>query len=197
MCYTASGDFLVSLESKDEIKIKIARYSNLNIIQEIQYDQIGRPIYAAGKYYVLVEENTNPDICASDPNKNEIVVTNKTGNLRWRYHGNLQSGKFHTFSPSFICSNKYCQLLVKDTDNSCVHLLEMDGIFIAYVEHLKIRGIGAMSLDENERLWIANYKGRQINVFISISSEYKISNVVLPEVTVYSKPKKDQLLYLR
>ena len=69
MCYTASGDFLVSLESKDEIKIKIARYSNLNIIQEIQYDQIGRPIYAAGKYYVLVEENTNPDICASDPNK--------------------------------------------------------------------------------------------------------------------------------
>ena len=86
---------------------------------------------------------------------------------------------------------------MKDTDNSCVHLLEMDGIFKAYVEHLKIRGIGVMSLDENERLWIANYKGRQIYVFISISSEYKISNVVLSEVTVYSKPKKDQLLYLR
>ena len=39
---------------------------------------------------------------------------------------------------------------------------------------------------------MSNYKGRQINVFISISSEYKISNVVLSEVTVYSKPKKDQ-----
>ena len=197
MCCTASGDYLVSLESKDETKIKIARYSGSRVTQEILYDQKGQPLYAAGKYYVLVEENKNLDVCASDSNKNEIVVTNKTGNLRWRYHGNLQIGKFYTFSPSFICLNKYCQLLVKDTDNRCVHLLEMDGIFIAYVEHLKIRGIGAMSLDENERLWIANYNGRQINVFISISSEYKISNVVLSEVTVYSKPKKDQLLYLR
>ena len=52
-----------------------------------------------------------------------------------------------------------------DTDNNCVHFLDMDGNFIAYVEHLKIRGIGAMSLHLNERLWIANYKGGQINVF--------------------------------
>ena len=87
------------------------------------------------------------------------------GNLRWRYHGNLQIEKFNTFSPSFIYSNKYCQLLVMDTDNSCVHLLDMDGMFIAYVEYLKIRGIDAMSLDENERFWIANYNGGQINVF--------------------------------
>ena len=52
-----------------------------------------------------------------------------------------------------------------DTDNSCVHLLDMNGMFIAYVEYLKIRGIDAMSLDENERFWIANYNGGQINVF--------------------------------
>ena len=52
-----------------------------------------------------------------------------------------------------------------DTDNYCVHLLDMDGMFIAYVEYLKIRGIDAMSLDENERFWIANYNGGQINVF--------------------------------
>ena len=76
MCCTASGDFLVSLESKDETKIKIARYSGSRVTQEIQYDQKGQPLYAAGKYYVLVEENKNLDVCASDPNKNEIVVTN-------------------------------------------------------------------------------------------------------------------------
>ncbi|XP_078323144.1 uncharacterized protein LOC144622358 [Crassostrea virginica] len=76
MCCTASGDFLVSLESKDETKIKIARYSGSRVTQEIQYDQKSQPLYAAGKYYVLVEENKNLDVCASDPNKNEIVVTN-------------------------------------------------------------------------------------------------------------------------
>ena len=66
-----------------------------------------------------------------------------------------------------------------DTDNNCVHLLDMDCIFIAYVEHLKIRGIGAMSLDENERLWIAN---NELQRRTNISSEYKISIVILSEI---------------
>ena len=66
-----------------------------------------------------------------------------------------------------------------DTDNNCVRLLDMDCIFIAYVEHLKIRGISAMSLDENERLWIAN---NELQRRTNISSEYKISIVILSEI---------------
>ncbi|XP_062584221.1 uncharacterized protein LOC134245994 [Saccostrea cucullata] len=165
VCCTADDKFLVSLENKDETEVKIARFSDSEIIQEIQYDDHHQPLYQAGKYYILVEENKNLDVCASEPNKNEVVVTNKNGTLRWRYKGNLQTGKYESFSPSFICSNIHSQLLVMDTDNECVHLLDMDGIFITYITHPNIQGIGAMSLDRSGRLWIANYKGGQINVF--------------------------------
>ncbi|XP_061189448.1 uncharacterized protein LOC133197434 [Saccostrea echinata] len=165
VCCTADDKFLVSMESKDETQVKIARFSGSEIIQEIQYDDHHQPLYEAGKYYILVEENKNLDVCASDPNKNEVVVTNKNGAFRWRYKGNLQTGKFESFSPSFICSDSHSQLLVMDTDNECVHLLDMDGVFITYITHPNIHGIGAMSLDRSGRLWIANYKGGQINVF--------------------------------
>lgn len=165
VCCTLADEFLVSMESNDETQVKIARFSGSTITQEIQYDDKHRPLYAPGKYYILLEENKNLDVCASDPNKNEVVVTDKDGVLRWKYKGNLKSGKFESFSPSFIISDSHCQLLVMDTDNNCVHLLDMDGIFIGYIMHPKIHGIGAMSLDRNGRLWIANYKGGQINVF--------------------------------
>lgn len=166
ICCTRNDEFLVSMESNDETQIKIARFSgDFKIIQEIQYDEHHQPLYASGKYYVFVEENQNMDICASDPNKNEVVVTDKDGLRRWRYNGNLEKGKFKSFSPSFIAADSYSNLLVMDTDNDCVHLLDMNGIFITFITHPKIQGIGAMSLDRNDKLWIANYKGGQINVF--------------------------------
>lgn len=166
ICCTRNDEFLVSMESRDETQIKIARFSSdFKIIQEIQYDENHQPLYASGKYYVFVEENQNMDICASDPNKNQVVVTGKDGLLRWRYNGNLEKGKFKSFSPSFIAADSYSNLLVMDTDNDCVHLLDMNGIFITFITHPKIQGIGAMSLDRNDKLWIANYKGGQINVF--------------------------------
>nr|XP_019923704.2 uncharacterized protein LOC105330444 [Crassostrea gigas]XP_019923705.2 uncharacterized protein LOC105330444 [Crassostrea gigas]XP_034302233.1 uncharacterized protein LOC105330444 [Crassostrea gigas] len=166
ICCTRNDEFLVSMKSKDETQIKIARFSgDFKIIQEIQYDENHQPLYASGKYYVFVEENKNMDICASDPNKNQVVVTDKDGLLRWRYNGNLEKGKFKSFSPSFIAADSHSNLLVMDTDNDCVHLLDMNGIFITFITHPKIQGIGAMSMDTNDKLWIANYKGGQINVF--------------------------------
>lgn len=154
------------MKSKDETQIKIARFSgDFKIIQEIQYDENHQPLYASGKYYVFVEENKNMDICASDPNKNQVVVTDKDGLLRWRYNGNLEKGKFKSFSPSVIAADSHSNLLVMDTDNDCVHLLDMNGIFITFITHPKIQGIGAMSMDTSDKLWIANYKGGQINVF--------------------------------
>lgn len=52
-----------------------------------------------------------------------------------------------------------------DMDNDCVYFLDMNGIFIIFIIYFKIQGIGVMSMDINDKLWIVNYKGGQINVF--------------------------------
>lgn len=58
ICCIRNDEFLVFMESKDEIKIKIVCFlGDFKIIQEIQYDENYQLFYVFGKYYVFVEEN--------------------------------------------------------------------------------------------------------------------------------------------
>lgn len=60
-----------------------------------------------------------------------------------------------------------------DMDNDCVYFLDMNGIFIIFIIYFKIQGIGVMSMDINDKLWIVNVDRLMC---LSIFSKYLFFN---------------------
>lgn len=60
-----------------------------------------------------------------------------------------------------------------DMDNDCVYFLDMNGIFIIFIIYIKIQGIGVMSMDINDKLWIVNVDRLMC---LSIFSKYLFFN---------------------
>ena len=74
LCCTNSGDILVNVHNGK--KNKILRYKELEITQEIEKDENGKPIFKEGSYMfpLWLTENNNGDICVSDLTAVHYVV---------------------------------------------------------------------------------------------------------------------------
>lgn len=112
-----------------------------------------------------VAENINGDICVTDKTSmgaGRLVVLDEDGNLKYIYEGHTSNGVYgRSFSPAGLCCDLVGRILVADSNNHSIHILDKSGQFIG---HLLTREDGlncphSLSLDPNGYLWVGEENG--------------------------------------
>jgi hypothetical protein len=111
-------------------------------------------------------ENVNGDICACFP-ANEVMVCDKSGNLRFCYDG--RSGtRFdftYIFQPCGLATDSQGHILISDNNDRVVHIISQEGNFIA---HLLTQSDGiscprGIDVDQSDNLWLVD--DENVNVY--------------------------------
>jgi hypothetical protein len=121
---TASDDLLVCLGKDDQSKV--VRYSSTGtVLQEIQYDSRGRPLYRKANY---ISENANWDVIVADWKKNAVIAVDRLGMFRFSY-----SGRDDTFDVCAVTTDSAGHVIVTDFEGDKIHMLDRDGRFLRYI----------------------------------------------------------------
>ncbi|XP_061183060.1 tripartite motif-containing protein 3-like [Saccostrea echinata] len=163
LCCTRSGDILVSMDTTDGSHYKIVRYQGQRVIQEIDKDEHGDPIYQGGVYVVYVVENNNGDIVVSDINARAVVVVDRAGKVRFRYNNKPPGGK-ESFGPNQILTDSMGHIIVVDEFNNCLHILDQNGQFVRCVDNCELEYPTGLSVDSEGRLWVGLYNSGEVKV---------------------------------
>lgn len=136
LCHTENGTMLVSLRSLNDKRSRVVRYSGSKEINVIENDNQGKQLFSVHSKSVLhLTENGNGDICVADNAGKAFVVVDSCGDLRFTYSGNIMAQlKNNLFQPSMIVNDKFFQILINDTLNDILHIIDCDGNFICYIE---------------------------------------------------------------
>ncbi|XP_056015630.1 uncharacterized protein LOC125674334 [Ostrea edulis] len=121
---TASDDLLVCLLKDDQSKV--VRYSGTGtVLQEIQYDSQGQPLY---RQPIYITENVNGDIIVTDWTKRAVTTVDRLGIFRFSY-----SGKDKPFFVCAVTTDPAGHVIVTDIKGDKIHMLDRDGRFLRYI----------------------------------------------------------------
>ncbi|XP_011423828.3 uncharacterized protein [Magallana gigas] len=159
-----SGDILVSIGTTDSSQHKIVRYQGETVAQDIDKDENGFPLFQRGKYALLLSENINEDIVASDQNADVMVVLDRRGKVRFRYNNQPPRGQ-KPFSPRQVVTNDITgHIIVVDARNSCLHILDQNGQFLRCVDDCGLENPTGLGVDSEGRLWVGFYLTGMVKV---------------------------------
>jgi sugar lactone lactonase YvrE len=145
---------------------KIVRYQGQRVIQEIDKDERGIPIFYKGGCVAFVSENNNGDIVASDTNADTVVVVDRTGKVRFRYGGKppkFFSRPSEPFSPRQTVTDPVGHIIVADWRKNRLHILGQNGRFLRCVDSGLSRPVG-LSVDSEGRLWVGQIESGEVKV---------------------------------
>ncbi|XP_056021782.1 E3 ubiquitin-protein ligase TRIM36-like [Ostrea edulis] len=121
---TMSNELLVCLR-KDDLS-KIVRYNSTGtVLQEIQYNSQGQPLYGKTNY---VTENINGDIIVTDWKKNAVTAVDRLGIFRFSY-----SGRGNEFDVCAVTTDPAGHVIVTDSAGNKIHMLDRNGTFLRYI----------------------------------------------------------------
>ncbi|WAQ98712.1 TRI56-like protein [Mya arenaria] len=161
-----SGDILVCAMEKlgesvrgPDSKGAVLRVNNFGRVEKFDKERrtnlFTRPI--------RVTVNANKDIIVSEWAKgnDHVVALTADGKMKWQYHGPTTVELAHTFVPNALATDKYCQILIADSHNRAVHLVDKDGHFIKLLLTEK-DGLGepwSVAVDSEGFLWVGDTEG--------------------------------------
>lgn len=150
LCHTVNGNLLISMRSLNSKRSRVVRYSGSIVIQEIENDKQGKPLFPVYSESMLhLTENGNGDICVADCAGRAVVVVDSTGDLRFEYGGNItRQLKTKLFQPLKIANDNKLHILINDKSSDIVHIIDCDGNFIRYIE-CPCRGGISVDTDQN------------------------------------------------
>lgn len=158
VCGTPSGDLLVTMVSEDRKQSKVVRNSGFKEKQSIQYDDKGQPLYKCAAYTTI---NRNKDVCVSDQGARSIVVVNEAGNLRFQYTGKSHIQRNKPFYPRGITTDSQSRILIADSRNSCIDIIDKDREFLRYID-CELQCPWGICTDKNDNLFVAEYRGKKV-----------------------------------
>ena len=157
------GGLLIVLDSDDDNHAKVIHFCGYRVIQTIQFDADGFPLYSSGsiKY---ISENRNLDICVSDCVAGAVVVVNQTGKFRFRYKGIYSENSCRPFKPFGITTDSEGWILTSDWNNQLIHVLDRDGRLIGYISCNFFDPYG-VCVDNKDNLFVGRYYGGSVMKF--------------------------------
>ena len=158
LCVTSSGYLLVTMFSDDETQSKVVRYSGSTVKQTIQFDDDGQPLYSGNDKIKCITENRNLDICVADSEAGAVVVVNQAVKLRFRYNGPPSSTKKEPFKPWGITTDSQSRILTSDSNNHCIHILDVYGHFLQYIDHCDLNYPVDLCLDNDDNLFVCDFR---------------------------------------
>lgn len=146
--------FFLFLRRDDNRQSKVLRIVDGQVRGEYQYDDNGKDLFNSNCYDFFLAENRNGDICVSDTAS--LVVLDRTGKFRFRYHGKVFDTFDKPFKPRGVSTDSRGNIFLADLDNRCIHVLDKDGRFVRYVTcGGSLDKLCDVSCDEKGRLWVA------------------------------------------
>ncbi|XP_061187142.1 uncharacterized protein LOC133195307 [Saccostrea echinata] len=154
-------DGKVGMVTADKKNARVVRLVRTRPKQKIQFDDQGQQLFLRPQAIV---ENRKEDICVVNGGSKSLVVVNKSGIFRFIYNGNQISQTFF-FRPSSVVTDSFGQILVTDTLNSCIHILDEDGALLNCIGRFMMNIPSDLDIDENENLWIGEFHSGNVKVF--------------------------------
>ncbi|XP_061176047.1 E3 ubiquitin-protein ligase arc-1-like [Saccostrea echinata] len=153
ICITVRNELLAMMVNANKTQSKVVRFADSKEKQSIQFDHEGKPLFSSSTSSKYIRENKNTDICVADRDASVVVVTNNAGCLRFRYTGHDSTRENGTFSPAGIATDSQAHILVADTKNDCIHIIDENGQFLS---HLFIcKSPTGLAVDSNDNLYVA------------------------------------------
>lgn len=163
---TENGDVLVCAMEKlgesvkgPESKGAILRVNNFGRMEKFDKERqttlFKRPIRVA--------VNANKDVIVSEWAKgnDHVVALTADGKMKWKYCGPSTVELAEQFVPNALACDKYCQILIADSHNRAIHLVDKDGHFIKLLLTAK-DGLGepwSVAVDSEGFLWVGDTEG--------------------------------------
>ncbi|XP_034337908.2 E3 ubiquitin-protein ligase TRIM71 [Magallana gigas] len=153
-----SCGFFLFLRHDDNRQSKVLRIVDGHLTGlvrgEYQYDNHGKELFNSNCYDFFLAENRNGDICVSDTTS--LVVLDRRGKFRFRYHGKVFDTFYKPFQPRGVSTDSLGSIFLADLDNRCIHVLDKDGRFVRYITcGGSLDKLCDVSCDEKGRLWVA------------------------------------------
>lgn len=163
VCSTSLDGLLLTMISEDRKQSKVVRYTDsCEEKQTIQLDDRGNPLYSTKSWKLYVSENRNLDVCVADTDANAVVVVNQTGDLRFRYTGPHSSSK--PLKPDGINTDSQCRILIADSDNHKIHILDQDGEILRSITSDLSDGPFRLCVDTRNNLFVAERNSGNIKM---------------------------------
>lgn len=155
-CITAFGEILVCQVDKKRYRCRVVRFNqDSEERQIIQFGHQGKSLYTPGMLDKFIQENLNGDICLADCDAGAVIVTDRTGEFRFRYVGPDSPQKGDQFCPIGIATDSMANILVSDSLK--IHVIDNNGKFLHFLDICSnpLR----LALDEDDNLYIAETLG--------------------------------------
>lgn len=150
--------------SDDRKQSKVVHYTDsCEEKQTIQFDDRGNPLYSTSSFKLYISENRNLDVCVADTDAKAVVVVNQTGDLLFRYTGSHSSSK-PLLKPDGLTTDSQCRILIADSDNHKIHILDQDGQFLRFITSDISDGPFRLCVDTRNNLFVAERNSGNIKV---------------------------------